>query len=116
MLAVHLPGPVRVQGDRIDGLQLIDRMFRVDQAPIGRSGRSTPATYTGIMDRIRKLFGQTDEARRRGYKPGRFSFNSPGGRCEACAGDGTLRVEIYFLPDVFLTCRPPVCTPATSNG
>lgn len=91
-------------------------MFRVDQAPIGRSGRSTPATYTGIMDRIRKLFGQTDEARRRGYKPGRFSFNSPGGRCEACAGDGTLRVEIYFLPDVFLTCRPPVCTPATSNG
>ncbi|HEX8628757.1 MAG TPA: excinuclease ABC subunit UvrA [Catenuloplanes sp.] len=90
--------------DSIEGLDLIDRVIRVDQSPIGRSGRSTPATYTGVIDHIRKVFTQTDEARSRGYKPGRFSFNSPGGRCDACSGDGTVRIEMYFLPDVFLPC------------
>ena len=90
--------------DSIEGLSLIDRVIRVDQAPIGRSGRSTPATYTGIFDSIRKVFVQTEEARRRGYKPGQFSFNSKGGRCEDCGGDGTVRIEMYFLPDVFLLC------------
>lgn len=91
--------------DGIDGLGLIDRVIKVDQAPIGRSGRSTPATYTGVFDAVRKVFAQTDEAKRLGYKPGRFSFNSAGGRCENCAGDGTVKVEMYFLPDVFLLCE-----------
>ncbi|OKJ94684.1 excinuclease ABC subunit A [Streptomyces sp. CB03234] len=90
--------------DAVAGLELIDRVIKVDQDPIGRSGRSTPATYTGILDNVRKLFAQTDEAKALGYKPGRFSFNSPGGRCEVCAGDGHVRVEMYFLPDVFLLC------------
>ncbi|MFI6517042.1 excinuclease ABC subunit UvrA [Spirillospora sp. NPDC050679] len=88
----------------IDGLSLVDRVIRVDQSPIGRSARSTPATYTGVFDNIRKVFAQSPEARARGYKPGRFSFNSVGGRCETCSGDGTVRVEMYFLPDVFLPC------------
>jgi excinuclease ABC subunit A len=88
----------------IDGLQHVGRVIKVDQAPIGRSGRSTPATYTGVFDGIRKVFSATPEARRRGFKPGRFSFNSPGGRCETCAGDGAIRVEIQLLPDVFLPC------------
>lgn len=91
--------------DGVDGIGLIDRVIKVDQAPIGRSGRSTPATYTGIFDSIRKVFAQTDEARKLGYKPGRFSFNSAGGRCENCAGDGAVKVEMYFLPDVFLLCE-----------
>ncbi|MGW0518723.1 excinuclease ABC subunit UvrA [Crossiella sp. NPDC003009] len=90
--------------ERVDGLSHLDRVIRVDQAPIGRSGRSTPATYTGILDAIRKLFAQTPTAKELGFTPGRFSFNSPGGRCETCAGDGTVRVEMYFLPDVFLEC------------
>ncbi|MGO1053341.1 excinuclease ABC subunit UvrA [Crossiella sp. CA198] len=90
--------------DGVDGLGLVDRVIRVDQTPIGRSGRSTPATYTGILDSIRKLFAQTSTAKELGFTPGRFSFNSPGGRCEACAGDGTVRIEMYFLPDVFLEC------------
>ncbi|APU21846.1 excinuclease ABC subunit UvrA [Actinoalloteichus sp. GBA129-24] len=90
--------------DEVLGLGAIDRVIRVDQSPIGRSARSTPATYTGILDSVRKVFAQTDEARRRGFKPGRFSFNSPGGRCEDCSGDGTVRVEMGFLPDVFLPC------------
>ncbi|MGH3939759.1 MAG: excinuclease ABC subunit UvrA [Pseudonocardiaceae bacterium] len=88
----------------VEGLSLVDRVIRVSQAPIGRSGRSTPATYTGVFDGIRKVFAQSEEARRRGYKPGRFSFNSAAGRCPACSGDGTIRIEMYFLPDVFLVC------------
>ncbi|WP_106397428.1 excinuclease ABC subunit UvrA [Actinocorallia populi] len=90
--------------DRIEGLAHVDRVIRVDQAPIGRSGRSTPATYTGIFDQIRKEFARTEEAKARGFKLGRFSFNSPGGRCEGCSGDGTVRMEMHFLPDVFLRC------------
>ncbi|MFV2104753.1 excinuclease ABC subunit UvrA [Micromonospora sp. LOL_024] len=89
----------------IDGLSGIDRVIRVDQSPIGRSGRSTPATYTGIFDAIRKAFAATEESRRRGFKPGQFSFNSPGGRCEACSGDGTVQIEMHFLPDVYLPCE-----------
>ena len=90
---------------RIEGLEHIDRLIRVDQAPIGRSGRSTPATYTGVFDGIRKVFAATGEAKKRKYKPNRFSFNSPGGRCETCAGDGTIRIEVQLLPDVFLLCE-----------
>ncbi|GAB2862508.1 excinuclease ABC subunit UvrA [Actinocorallia aurea] len=100
--------------DRIDGLDLIDRVIRVDQAPIGRSGRSTPATYTGAFDGIRKVFAATPEAKKRGYKVGRFSFNSAGGRCETCTGDGTVRVEIQLLPDVFLLCE--TCDGARYNA
>ncbi len=98
----------------IDGLHHVDRVIRVDQAPIGRSGRSTPATYTGVFDGIRKVFSATPEAKKRGFKPGRFSFNSPGGRCETCAGDGAVRVEIQLLPDVFLTCE--TCDGARYNA
>ncbi|MEU5884549.1 excinuclease ABC subunit UvrA [Spirillospora sp. NPDC047279] len=90
--------------DRVEGLSRVERVIRVSQAPIGRSGRSTPATYTGVLDGIRKEFAATAEARRRGYKPGRFSFNSTAGRCPNCTGDGTIRIEMYFLPDVFLLC------------
>ncbi|MEY9876218.1 excinuclease ABC subunit A [Streptacidiphilus sp. MAP12-33] len=90
---------------RIEGLHHVDRVIKVDQAPIGRSGRSTPATYTGVFDSIRKVFCATPEARKRRYKPGRFSFNSPGGRCETCTGDGSIRIEMQLLPDVFLLCE-----------
>ena len=94
---------------RINGLQHIDRVIEVDQSPIGRTPRSNPATYTGIFDDIRKLFSQTKEARIRGYQPGRFSFNvaaaSGGGRCEACAGQGLKKIEMHFLPDVFVECE-----------
>jgi len=100
--------------DRIEGLELIDRVIKVDQAPIGRSGRSTPATYTGAFDGIRKIFAATPEAKKRGYKVGRFSFNSAGGRCETCTGDGTVRVEIQLLPDVFLLCE--TCDGARYNA
>jgi excinuclease ABC subunit A len=91
--------------DRIEGLHHIDRLIRVDQAPIGRSGRSTPATYIGVFDAIRKAFAQTEAAKQRRYKPNRFSFNSAGGRCETCTGDGTIRIEVQLLPDVFLLCE-----------
>ncbi|MFI6026219.1 excinuclease ABC subunit UvrA [Amycolatopsis magusensis] len=96
--------PEPVAHDGIDGLSQVDRVIRVDQTPIGRSGRSTPATYLGIFDAIRKVFAQAEESKRRGFKPGQFSFNSKGGRCEACTGEGTVRVEMHFLPDVFLPC------------
>ncbi len=91
--------------DRILGLQHIDKIIRIDQQPIGRTPRSNPATYIGVFDHIRRLFARTVESRTRGYKPGRFSFNVPGGRCEACRGDGMIRVEMHFLPDVFVKCK-----------
>jgi excinuclease ABC subunit A len=90
--------------DGIDGLSQIDKVISIDQAPIGRTPRSNPATYTGIFTHLRELYAGLPDARARGYKPGRFSFNVKGGRCEACQGDGVLRVEMHFLPDVFVTC------------
>jgi len=91
--------------DSITGIEHIDKVVAVDQQPIGRTPRSNPATYTGVFDHIRKLFAQTQEAKVRGYQPGRFSFNVKGGRCEACAGDGTLKIEMHFLPDVYVPCE-----------
>jgi len=95
-----LPGRHR----RIDGLEQLDKAINIDQSPIGRTPRSNPATYTKVFDRIRQLFAATTEARMRGYQPGRFSFNIAGGRCETCKGDGTLRIEMHFLPDVYIPC------------
>ncbi|MDP6231870.1 MAG: excinuclease ABC subunit UvrA [Nitrospinaceae bacterium] len=89
----------------IEGVHLIDKVIDIDQSPIGRTPRSNPATYTGVFTIIRDLFSQVPESRMRGYKPGRFSFNVKGGRCEACQGDGVLKVEMHFLPDVFVTCE-----------
>jgi excinuclease ABC subunit A len=89
----------------IDGLQHIDKIINIDQSPIGRTPRSNPATYTGVFDSIRSLFADTVESRVRGYKPGRFSFNVRGGRCESCRGDGTIKIEMHFLPDVFIPCE-----------
>jgi excinuclease ABC subunit A len=90
---------------RVEGIELIDKAIDIDQSPIGRTPRSNPATYTKLFDHIRKLFSQTPEARARGYKPGRFSFNVSGGRCEACKGDGTIKIEMHFLPDVYVPCE-----------
>jgi excinuclease ABC subunit A len=90
--------------DDIDGLDMIDRVIDISQSPIGRTPRSNPATYTGLFTPIRELFAGTQEARSRGYRPGRFSFNVKGGRCEACQGDGVIRVEMHFLPDVYVPC------------
>ncbi len=89
----------------IKGLEFLDKVVNIDQSPIGRTPRSNPATYTGVFDGIRELFSQTTEAKMRGYKPGRFSFNVKGGRCEACRGDGILRIEMHFLPDVYVPCE-----------
>jgi excinuclease ABC subunit A len=97
----QLPGTHR----RLEGLEVVDKAVVVDQSPIGRTPRSNPATYTGVFDHIRKLFASTQEAKVRGYQPGRFSFNVKGGRCEACRGDGTLRIEMHFLPDVYVPCE-----------
>ncbi|HEX7058763.1 MAG TPA: excinuclease ABC subunit UvrA [Solirubrobacterales bacterium] len=91
--------------DGIDGLGAIDKIINIDQSPIGRTPRSNPATYTKIFDHIRQLFAQTQEARARGYKPGRFSFNVKGGRCEVCTGDGQIKIEMHFLPDVYVPCE-----------
>ncbi len=98
---------------RIEGAKAIDKVIDIDQSPIGRTPRSNPATYTGVFDAIRKLFSQTQEARVRGYQPGRFSFNVRGGRCEACAGDGNIKIEMHFLPDVYVPCE--VCKGARYN-
>jgi excinuclease ABC subunit A len=91
--------------DKIEGLENIDKIIEIDQSPIGRTPRSNPATYIGVFTFIRDLFAQLPEARMRGYKPGRFSFNVKGGRCEVCGGDGVIRIEMNFLPDVFVTCE-----------
>ena len=90
---------------RVEGVDLIDKVIDIDQSPIGRTPRSNPATYTKLFDHIRTLFTQTQESRARGYKPGRFSFNVKGGRCEACKGDGTIKIEMHFLPDVYVPCE-----------
>ena len=107
VLANGLNGAKGVPGKhtRIEGLEHLDKVVHVDQAPIGRTPRSNPATYTGVFDHIRKLFAETTEAKVRGYQQGRFSFNVKGGRCEACSGDGTLRIEMNFLPDVYVACE-----------
>ncbi len=90
--------------DRIEGLELLDKIIDIDQSPIGRTPRSNPATYTDLFAPIRDWFAELPESRARGYKPGRFSFNVKGGRCEACQGDGVIKIEMHFLPDVFVTC------------
>jgi excinuclease ABC subunit A len=90
---------------RVTGLDQIDKIINIDQSPIGRTPRSNPATYTGVFDHIRDLFSRTQEARARGYKPGRFSFNVKGGRCEVCRGDGQIKIEMHFLPDVYVPCE-----------
>ncbi len=95
------PGP----HDGIDGAHLLNKVIDIDQSPIGRTPRSNPATYTGVFDHIRRLFSQTPESKLRGYKPGRFSFNVKGGRCETCRGDGQLKIEMHFLPDVYVPCE-----------
>jgi len=95
------PGPHR----SVDGVSLIDKVIEIDQSPIGRTPRSNPATYTGLFSFIRDLFAMVPEAKARGYRPGRFSFNVKGGRCEACQGDGVIAIEMHFLPDVFVTCE-----------
>ena len=99
-IRVDQPGSIR----GIDGVEAIERIVAIDQTPIGRTPRSNPATYTKIFDEIRNIFAMTPDARKRGYQPGRFSFNVKGGRCEACSGDGQIRVEMHFLPDVYVTC------------
>jgi excinuclease ABC subunit A len=115
VLANKLNGARAVPGrhTRVKGLEYVDKLVQVDQSPIGRTPRSNPATYTGVFDHIRKLFAATTEAKVRGYQPGRFSFNVKGGRCEACAGDGTLKIEMNFLPDVYVPCE--VCKGARYN-
>jgi excinuclease ABC subunit A len=91
--------------DGIDGIEQLDKVIDIDQSPIGRTPRSNPATYTGVFDMIRDLFASTSDAKERGYKKGRFSFNVKGGRCEACAGDGIIKIEMHFLPDVYVPCE-----------
>jgi excinuclease ABC subunit A len=115
VLANRLNGARKLPGrhTRVTGLDQLDKVIHVDQAPIGRTPRSNPATYTGVFDKIRNLFAETMEAKARGYLPGRFSFNVKGGRCEACSGDGTIKIEMNFLPDVYVACE--VCGGARYN-
>ncbi|NBW73770.1 MAG: excinuclease ABC subunit A, partial [Microbacteriaceae bacterium] len=115
VLANKLNGSKGVAGKhtRVEGLDQLDKVVHVDQNPIGRTPRSNPATYTGVFDHIRKLFAETTESKARGYQQGRFSFNVKGGRCEACSGDGTLKIEMNFLPDVYVLCE--VCHGARYN-
>lgn len=115
VLANQINGARLVPGrhTRVAGLEHVDKVVGVDQSPIGRTPRSNPATYTGVWDHVRKLFAETVEAKVRGYGPGRFSFNVKGGRCEACSGDGTLKIEMNFLPDVYVPCE--VCKGARYN-
>jgi excinuclease ABC subunit A len=115
VLANKLNGSKGVAGKhtRVEGLDQLDKVVHVDQNPIGRTPRSNPATYTGVFDHIRKLFADTQESKARGYQQGRFSFNVKGGRCEACSGDGTLKIEMNFLPDVYVSCE--VCHGARYN-
>jgi excinuclease ABC subunit A len=115
VLANQVNGARLVPGrhTRVTGLDLVDKVVGVDQSPIGRTPRSNPATYTGVFDHIRRLFAETTESKVRGYGPGRFSFNVKGGRCEACAGDGTIKIEMNFLPDVYVPCE--VCKGARYN-
>ena len=115
VLANELNGARQVAGrhKRVTGLEHLDKVVHVDQGPIGRTPRSNPATYTGVWDHVRRLFAETTEAKVRGYTPGRFSFNVKGGRCEACSGDGTLKIEMNFLPDVYVPCE--VCHSARYN-
>ncbi|GAA3100813.1 excinuclease ABC subunit UvrA [Streptosporangium carneum] len=114
-LAKELNGARTVPGRhaRVNGMDLVDKVVHVDQSPIGRTPRSNPATYTGVFDKVRDLFAQTTEAKVRGYQKGRFSFNVKGGRCEACSGDGTIKIEMNFLPDVYVPCE--VCHGARYN-
>ncbi|AKK11002.1 excinuclease ABC subunit UvrA [Corynebacterium uterequi] len=107
--ARQVPGRAK----RVEGMEHLDKLIQIDQSPIGRTPRSNPATYTGVFDKIRTLFAETQEAKVRGYKAGRFSFNVKGGRCEACQGDGTLKIEMNFLPDVYVPCE--VCGGARYN-
>nr|WP_173030174.1 excinuclease ABC subunit UvrA [Arthrobacter sp. NEB 688] len=107
--ARHVPG----RHKSVTGLDHLDKVVHVDQSPIGRTPRSNPATYTGVFDHVRKLFATTEEAKIRGYQPGRFSFNVKGGRCDACSGDGTIKIEMNFLPDVYVPCE--VCHGARYN-
>jgi excinuclease ABC subunit A len=115
VLANKLNGARRVPGRHrtVTGLDHLDKVVHVDQSPIGRTPRSNPATYTGVWDHVRKLFATTTEAKVRGYQPGRFSFNVKGGRCENCQGDGTIKIEMNFLPDVYVPCE--VCQGARYN-
>lgn len=115
VLANQINGARLVPGrhTRVAGLEHVDKVVGVDQSPIGRTPRSNPATYTGVWDHVRKLFAETVEAKVRGYGPGRFSFNVKGGRCEACSGDGTIKIEMNFLPDVYVPCE--VCKGARYN-
>jgi excinuclease ABC subunit A len=110
---LHQSRTVPGQHKKVEGIKHLDKVVHVDQSPIGRTPRSNPATYTGVFDNVRKLFAETSEAKIRGYQPGRFSFNVKGGRCEPCSGDGTIQIEMNFLPDVYVPCE--ICQGARYN-